>query len=481
MASSEPTSGVLANQGLGGKSGPPGRSRRRSIASILASVMLLAAVQAVGSPTPSAAAPTAPNIVLILTDDQRWDQMAHMPMVASLLAEQGREFTQGFVVNPLCCPSRATILSGQYSHGTRVYTNSDYSKFRPREGSTIATWLDAAGYRTGLVGKYLNGYGKGRATSVLPGWDTWRAFVQPPGYFNYTLSVDGVPTPFGSDAASYSTDVLADYATEFIRTVPAEEPLFLWFGPNAPHNPYTPAPRHATALPGFTAPIYPNVNEADVSDKPAYVRRLSAKGNSINSRRKQAQALLAVDEAVGQIVNALEDTDRLSTTFILFMSDNGLSHRSHRWSGKESPWDEAAHVPFIVRYDPVTGGTATTDDRLVLNLDVAPTFAALAGVDAPGAEGTSILPLLDGSALDWRTAFAIEHVGKGDPPTYCAVRTTTHKYIRYSTGEEELYDLVADPFELQSRHADPAFAALKVELLAQARSLCSPPPPGYSF
>ena len=362
-----------------------------------------------------------------------------------------------------------------------MYTNSDYSKFRPREGSTIATWLDAAGYRTGLVGKYLNGYGKGRATSVLPGWDTWRAFVQPPGYFNYSLSVDGVPTPFGSDAASYSTDVLAGYATDFIRTVPAEEPLFLWFGPNAPHNPYTPAPRHKTALPNFTAPIYPNVNEADVSDKPAYVRRLSAKGNSVNSRKKQAQALLAVDEAVGQIVTALEDTGRLSTTFILFMSDNGLSHRSHRWSGKESPWDEAAHVPFIVRYDAVTGGNATTDDRLVLNLDVAPTFAALAGVGAPGAEGTSILPLLEGSASGWRTVFAIEHASKGDPPTYCAVRTTTHKYIRYSTGEEELYDLVADPFELQSKHADPAFAALKAQLRAQAQSLCSPPPPGYSF
>ncbi|MGZ8631066.1 MAG: sulfatase family protein [Actinomycetota bacterium] len=459
----------------------PRRSRRPSIAAVLASAMVLAAVQAIGSSIPSTAAPTTPNIVLILTDDQRWDQMDYMPTVRSGLAQKGRTFTEGFVVNPLCCPSRATILSGQYSHGTGVYTNSDYSKFRPREGSTIATWLDAAGYRTGLVGKYLNGYGKGRATSVLPGWDTWRAFVQPPGYFNYSLSIDGVPTPFGSDAASYSTDVLAGYATEFIRSVPAEEPLFLWFGPNAPHNPYTPAPRHKTSLPNFTAPIYPNVNEADVSDKPAYVRRLSAKGNSINSRRKQAQTLLAVDEAVGQIITALSDTDRLSTTFILFMSDNGLSHRSHRWSGKESPWDEAAHVPFIVRYDPVTAGTPATDDRLVLNLDVAPTFAALAGVGAPGAEGTSILPLLDGSASGWRTAFALEHVAQGDPPTYCAIRTTTHKYIRYSTGEEELYDLVADPFELQSRHADPASAALKAQLRAQLQALCSPPPPGYSF
>ena len=242
--------------------------------------------------------------------------MGFMPTVASQLAEKGRTFTQGFVVNPLCCPSRATILSGQYSHGTGVYTNSDYSKFRPREGSTIATWLDAAGYRTGLVGKYLNGYGKGRATSVLPGWDTWRAFVQPPGYFNYSLSVDGVPTTVRVGRGEYSTDVLAGYATDFIRTVPAEEPLFLWFGPNPPHNPYSPAPRHKTALPNFTAPIYPNVNEADVSDKPAYVRRLSAKGNSVNSRKKQAQALLAVDEAVGQIVTALEDTGRLSTTFI---------------------------------------------------------------------------------------------------------------------------------------------------------------------
>ena len=143
-----------------------------------------------------------------------------MPTVQSELIGKGMSFTKGFVVNSLCCPSRATILSGQYSHSTGVYTNSDYSKFRPREGSTIATWLDAAGYRTGLVGKYLNGYGKGRATTVLPGWNYWRTFIQPPGYFNYSLSVDGVPTSFGSTAASYSTDVLANYATNFIRTDP---------------------------------------------------------------------------------------------------------------------------------------------------------------------------------------------------------------------------------------------------------------------
>lgn len=457
------------------------RPRRRSTAVLLASLTLLAAVQAI-DPVVSTATPTLPNIVLILADDMRWDQMDHMATVQSELIGKGRTFTKSFVVNSLCCPSRATILSGQYSHSTGVYTNSDYSKFRPREGATIATWLDAAGYRTGLVGKYLNGYGKGRGTSVLPGWNYWRTFIQPPGYYNYSLSIDGVPTAFGSGAANYSTDVLANYAVDFVHSTPAEEPLFLWFGPNAPHNPYTPAPRHSTSLAGFTAPIYPNVNEADVSDKPAYVRELAAKGNSISSRKKQAQALLAVDEAVARIVGALQETGRLSTTFILFMSDNGLSHRSHRWSGKESPWDEAAHIPFVVRYDPVTGGVASSDDRLVLNLDVAPTFADLADAAAPGAEGASFLPLLDGTASAWRTSFAIEHVAKGgDPPTYCAIRTTTHKYIRYSTGEEELYDLVADPFELQSRHADPAFAAIKAQLRAELQSLCSPPPPGYSF
>jgi arylsulfatase A-like enzyme len=481
MGETVPTASAGASGARRSPGRPPTRSsRRRSIAVVLASAMVLAAVQAVG-PVASTAAPTLPNIVLILADDMRWDQMDYMPTVQSELIGKGTSFTKGFVVNSLCCPSRATILSGQYSHSTGVYTNSDYSKFRPREGSTIATWLDAAGYRTGLVGKYLNGYGKGRATTVLPGWNYWRTFIQPPGYFNYSLSVDGVPTSFGSTAASYSTDVLANYATNFIRTTPADEPFFLWFGPNAPHNPYTPAPRHATSLPNFTAPTYPNVNEVDVSDKPAYVRRLSAKGNSISSRKKQAQTLLAVDEAVAGILTALRETDRLSTTFILFMSDNGLSHRSHRWSGKESPWDEAAHIPFVVRYDPVTGTTSSNDGRLVLNLDVAPTFADLAGVGAPGAEGTSFLPLLNGTASAWRTSFAIEHVAAGSPPTYCAIRTTTHKYIRYSTGEEELYDLVADPFEMQSRHADPAFAAIKAQLRSELQALCSPTPPGYSF
>ena len=190
----------------------------------------------------------------------------------------------------------------------------------------------------------------------------------------------------------------------------------------------------------------------------------------------------SVDDAIARLIATIEGAGQLENTLFVFTADNSLSGGSHRWTAKETGWDEALHVPYVMRYDPLTGGTPSTSDALVLNIDIAPTIADLAGVAAPGVEGVSLRALLDGSATSLRTDFGIEHLQSGkNPPSYCGVRTTTHKYIRYSTGEEELYDLVADPFEMQSKHADPAFAAIKASLRARAQSLCSPPPPGYSF
>jgi arylsulfatase A-like enzyme len=207
------------------------------------------------------------------------------------------------------------------------------------------------------------------------------------------------------------------------------------------------------------------------------------KGTGDAVRGQQYRTLLGADDAIGTILGALQDTGRLQDTLFLFISDNGWSAGSHRWSGKEAPYEESIRVPLIIRYDPVTQGVARTDTHLALNLDVAQTVASVAGVDAPGAEGASLVPLLDGSPVDgWRTAFLIEHLAtttRDVIPTYCAVRTDTAKYVRYSTGEEELYDLVADPFELQSVQADPAYADLLASMRQSLTQLCSPPPPGY--
>jgi N-acetylglucosamine-6-sulfatase len=441
---------------------------------------------------------TAPNIVLILTDDQRYDQLARMPTVKSELIGRGVRFGRAFVVNPLCCPSRATILTGRYSHGTQVYGNSPpYGGFQTfhelgEESSTIATWLHDAGYHTALVGKYLNGYTPDQVSWVPPGWDRWNALASRDDntdfYYDYTMSIDGQAATYGADAADYSTDVLAADADQAIRETPSDQPLFLYFAPTAPHKPWTPPPRYADACANVSFPHTDAFNEADVSDKPAYISSRppiapTQQANIDASFRDQCRALLAVDDAVGTILDALADTGRLSDTLLMFASDNGVALGEHRWRTKKVPYEEAIRVPLVVRYDPVTGGTPSTDHALVANIDFAPTFAAAAGAPTPDVDGSSLLPLLSDPATPWRTRFLIEHMDTdtfAPVPTYCALRNRRFLYVDYATGEEELYDLGSDPRELQNLAADPAWAAKRKTLHRSLVSLCDPPPPNYT-
>jgi N-acetylglucosamine-6-sulfatase len=451
-------------------------------------------------PTPSAST-GRPNIVLILTDDQRFDELNWMPTVDRELVGKGVDFTNGFVVNSLCCPSRTTILTGKYSHGTGVYTNNPphggFRTFEHEEGSTVATWLHGAGYRTALVGKYLNGYLPGGASHVPPGWDRWDAEAlaggakEPGGYFNYDMSIDGKRVHYGNAPKDYSTDVLTQYATGFISSTPSSQPLFLYFAPRAPHYPSTPALRDRNACPNLAPYRPPNFNEADVSDKPAYIRAaplLSPAKQALidHVRLDHCRSLQDVDRSVGRILDALRRTGRLSNTLIVFASDNGISYGEHRWDSKYVPYEESIRVPIVVRYDPLTRGVARTSDRLALNLDFAPTFAAAAGVRAPGAEGRSLLPLLAGPEAPWRSSFLVEHwesprsrTPEGVVPTYCAVRTTRFMFVEYETGERELYDLRRDPYELRNLAGDPADARLVTQLHTRLVQLCSPPPPGF--
>jgi arylsulfatase A-like enzyme len=434
-------------------------------------------------PTGSRTSPVTNNgqsIVLILTDDQRWDTLWAMPTVRRELVARGINFTNAFLVNSLCCPSRATILTGQYSHTTGIYSDvgphGGFFAFRDR--STIATWLRAAGYHTGLFGKYLNMY---RGKYIPPGWERWFAYQQPPRYFNYLVNDQGSIRRFGSRPADYSTDVMADRAVSFIRST--QGPLFVYFAPFAPHTPARPPPRYARAFSHLRPFRPPNYNEADVSDKPAYVRALhrftpGQKSNIDSTRRRQYQCLLAVDDAVKHILNALRDTNRLGTALIVFMTDNGLTWGEHRFMvTKQVPYEESIRTPFVVRDDQLI--QARTDTHLVLNLDIAPTFAAVAGVPAPGAEGLSLLPLLADPSTPWRPDFLVEHLGPTGIPTYCAVRTSRYIYVYYSTRERELYDLRRDPYELQNRARDRRYASILAALRIRLRELCQPPPPGY--
>jgi N-acetylglucosamine-6-sulfatase len=419
-----------------------------------------------------ASAPARPNIVLILTDDQRWNTLWAMPNVRSMIVDHGVTFSNAYVVNSLCCPSRTTILTGKYSHSTGVWTTvppyGGWSAFHANhgEGSTAATWLHAAGYRTALVGKYLNGYGSPGHSGYVPrGWDRWVAFAEENGkYYDYDLSVDGTIVHHGSKPSDYSTNVLANQAAGFIRR--SRGPLFLYFAPAAPHLPAIPAPGDDDAFPDLPRFTRPNYFEADVSDKPRWVREhpplTSARASYIASvRRHQVQSLLAVDRAVGRIVSALADTGRLHNTLLVFTSDNGYMWGEHRLTEKGAPYEESVRVPMVVRYDRVTT-SARTDGHQVLNLDLAPTFAAAARVDAPGAEGRSLLPLLGNSTTRWRPAFLVEHAQGTDMSleSFVALHTAHRILVLYGSGEREYYDLSADPYELRSRAWDPSVAAI---------------------
>lgn len=431
------------------------------------------------------AASTPPNVVVIVTDDQRWDSLGVMPIVQRELVGQGVTFTNAFVSNPLCCPSRASILTGDYSHTTGVYRQiPPFGRFEAfDDGSTLATWLDGAGYDTALVGKYIDGYQHAGLTGYIPpGWDRWVGFIHA-GYQDYQLSIDGAVQAFGEAPGEYSTDVLAGEAVRFIRG--AQGPLFLYFAPEAPHAPAIPAVQDRLAFTGGPVPMAPSFDEADVSDKPAYVRDLP---RITDARRAEVTAfaldqdrtLLAVDRAIAQILDALRATDRLRDTLIVFTSDNGILYGEHRWTKKEVPYEESIRVPMVVRFDPI--GVTKTDAHLVANIDIAATVAALAGVATPSLDGRSLLPLLGppGAHPSWRKDLLLEHMEGTNPvPTYCGVRAVHTVYIRYATGEEELYDLEADPFELSNLATDPSAAGLLSSMRAQLDVLCDPPPPGF--
>jgi N-acetylglucosamine-6-sulfatase len=427
---------------------------------------------------PAAAQTQPPDIVVILTDDQRWDTLWAMPTVQRELVAKGVNFANGFVVNPLCCPSRASMLTGQYSHSTGVYTNiGTLGRVAFREKSTIATALEAAGYTTAFVGKYLNGY---PGTRIPPGWSRWAAFAGL-GFYEFGLNVDGTFVPY-TGTGEYSTDVLADRAAMIVEETPGR--LFLVYAPLAPHHPATPASRHEGAFTSLEPRRPPSYNEDDVSDKPEWVRSLSPMSESaqqgmVEFARDQLRSLLAVDEGVARILAALERTGRLHNTLIVFTSDNGYAWGEHRHSGKTDPYDESIRVPFIVRYDALVG-TPHEDRRLVLNIDLAPTFADLAGVFLPFVDGRSLVPLLTRSSVRWRSDFLVEHVRLQTAPripTYCAVRNAETTYVSYETGEEELYDLVADPYQLTNLARNRAARSALVALRARLGQLCNPPPP----
>jgi arylsulfatase A-like enzyme len=451
-------------------------------------VLLLTAAAPAGTGTPR------PNVVVIMTDDQTLESLRVMTNVRKLIADQGTTFDNFFVSFPLCCPSRASFLTGRYSHNTGVVGNNLRNGLAQLdESDTLPVWLQASGYSTVFVGKYLNEYARLQGLAIPPGWTEWYA-GEKLGYFNHSMNRNGSLAVYGSSAAAYQTDVYTNTAVSALRTYAAgRTPFFMWLsyfaphygGPSEPGDPPelrtpVPAPRHRGRFANEQLPRPPSFDEEDVEDKPRAIRnkpRLDPTKIAAltSSYRQRLESLLAVDEGVGRVVATLRQAGVLDRTLIVFTSDNGYLEGEHRIAdAKEQLYEPSIRVPLVMRGPGVPRGLHLSQDAV--NVDLAPTIAAATGTTTSlGLDGRSLLPLLTDPKAEWGRDILLERGPGGnllEGRLYTAIRTPRYVYAEYGSGERELYDLQEDPYELNSRHDDPDYLEVRLELarrLAQLR------------
>ena len=465
----------------GGRDGPGARP--------LAAVVVAALACACAVASASTTEPThdrRPNVLLIVTDDQPWDTLpittgvAAMPWLEARLrdpADRWVRFSNAFVNVPLCCPSRASILTGRYARHTGVESNVDGADLD--ESATLATWLDDAGYQTAFIGKYLNGYPWGRGPYVPAGWDRFLAKRNrdvTTTYEGYPFVDQGVPLSAGTTEGAYATTMLAGEATSFLRGVSADAPWFLVFAPSAPHEPWTPAPQDAGTFDAVPIAMPSERAMNDVEDAPGWIAALPAIDAATvdeldQQRRLMLETLRGVDRAVASLVAQVRARGELDETLIVMLSDNGFSFGEHRWVGKRCPYDACVRVPLVMRTPWSRAGQVDTP---VTNVDLAPTILDVTGVEADdGLDGLSLRPVIDdpvGGAID-RAAVLIEWAGDDAVPPWRGVRTPEFSLIEHADGTTELFDLIGqlgapDPHELRN-HADaPAYAGVRATLTA---------------
>ena len=463
-----------------------------------------------------------PNIIFILTDDLNNEVYSHMPKLKTLLDDQGTRFEQHMLNISLCCPSRTAILRGQYAHNTKIFGNNPpdggFERFYAdgSEAQTLPVWMAAAGYRTALYGKYLNGYpNTAPADYVPPGWAEWAspAAGNPYSEYNYTLNENKTLVPYGATPADYLVDVISNKANAFIKQASSDHvPFYLHLTPYVPHSPATPPDRYLNDFPGAKAPRTPSFNEADVSDKPTWLATkpllTQAQINGIDQLYgKRLRSMEAIEDLVQSLVDTLQQTGQLDNTYIVFTSDNGFHQGQHRLvSGKNTEFDEDLLVPLIVRGPGVAKGATVAFDTI--NVDFAPTFLDLAGVTIPDAvDGRSLKPLLAGTppaAGSWRDAVFLEHAADipnqgftrerqsvwttlepddvlfvaapagQSPPPFEGVRTDQYTYVEYMGGERALYDHTADPAQMNNIAGSASAMLLgKLSMTVHAMHACS--------
>jgi N-acetylglucosamine-6-sulfatase len=481
-----------ASPGAEPHGGYPRRGRAGLIALALAVAITTAGtLSSEAPPTADAASPARPNVIVVETDDQTVESMKVMSEVNARIADKGVTFRDSFVNYSLCCPSRATFLTGEYSHNHGITGNwpplGGFHRFEYRYAhNNLAVWLHRAGYTTALIGKYLNGYSA--EPIVPPGWDYWDGGIGGAVY-DYDMNLNGRIVHYGTDAADFKQDVLTQRAVKFIqRGAPPSKPFFLWLTYSAPHsnppdpNPQPPsdcdgaakpAPRDADAYASEPLPQPPNFNEADVSDKPSAIRQLplldSSQVDEITRKYRCAlESLRSVDDGVGRILDTLRRRGELGDTYVIYTSDNGFLNGEHRLSeAKIKPYEESLRVPLVIRGPGIPQGRTAHD--LAINADLAPTIVQLAGAK-PGLpmDGRSLLPAARNPRIERGRELSIEafeHSG------FRGIRTQRYVYVTFKTNERELYDLRADPYELQNVAADPAYREVRSVLARRLRKL----------
>ena len=477
---------------------------RRAAALTVAAMLLIPT--GVASAQDASAGPIGPNVVLVMTDDERFDDMSIMPRTRRLIGEAGVTFTRYFASYPVCCPARATVFTGQYAqnHDVRcLYPACGGGYGRLNQRNYLPVWLEDAGYVTAHIGKFLNGYGKEDNTPMRPnGWDDWQGLIDQSTYrmWGYSFFENDHRVTYGRvlsrNPRLYQTDVITNKAVRFIdERGGGEKPFFLSVAYLAPHHEtgvtqkrtgqlVRAAPRHRGRFAHLPMPRPVNYNEADVSDKPSWVGRYN---RPISPRREAAitkrfherwEALLAVDEGVERIVEELRQTGELDDTYVIFASDNGYMQGEHRVrEGKMLPYDASTHLPFLIRGPGLPRGRRTR--AVVGDVDLAATIMDVTPA-RPGhvLDGKSVIPFARNTHLRNLRPFLHTTAGQGSHgrtntreggakgtetrvPAWAAVRTTRWLYVAYKGRGSELYDLKRDPWEMNSLALDPRYRQLR--------------------
>jgi arylsulfatase A-like enzyme len=479
-----------------------------------------------------------PNIIVVMTDDldemllQTAVSAGFMPVLEQTFIASGSRMSNSFTSNSLCCPSRATFLTGQYTHNHGVLSNHEPYGFNGLDdSSTLATWLTDVGYLTGFVGKYLNGYYGGKDFDgdgidderryVPPGWHNWQGLLDPTTYDMYGYhvlnSVAGIAEYYPD---RYQTDLLAEKAVSFIDSVDVDDdaaPFFLWVSTMAPHsersletivctldtgsrkiamNSIRADAVYRGSAAAIVMPKNPSFNETNIDDKPVWLQ--TNMPNQFDAEeigciedvfRSKVESMRSVDDLIGDILAALGRTGETNQTVIIFTSDNGYLYGHHRLIQKLYAYEEAIRVPLFIR--DLSDNQAVTIDHAVINNDLAPTIADLAGaIPMLSVDGRSLLPLFDQTgSTAWRKRFLVEHYF-GFVPTFAGIRGVGAKpylYVEYKPSDVtgngwggcapglcELYFMGQDRHQNNSQHGAPQLQSVisTLENILQGLRFC---------